>query len=92
MGASLVIRKSNFSFVFSGVKIPIHPLDANMNGTDLGLSFSNGDSACFGSVGIIASALCAILTVVTVPTGFFRQHFWFRDRATLRHDPRDGIL
>lgn len=47
-------QEINFAFVFGGVKIPIHPLDANMNGTDLGLTFSNGTSVCFGPVGVIA--------------------------------------
>jgi hypothetical protein len=38
----------NFSFVFGGVKIPIHPLDANMDGTALGVTYDNGTIACFG--------------------------------------------
>jgi len=30
------------------VKIPIHPLDANMDGNDLGLAYDNGTSPCVG--------------------------------------------
>jgi len=55
-------QEVNFSFVFSGVKFPIHPLDANMNGTDLGLTLSNGDSVCFGPVGATVFVIRAILT------------------------------
>jgi len=41
-------QEINFSFVFGGVKIPIHPLDANMDGDSLGLLYPNGSSQCFG--------------------------------------------
>ena len=42
----------NVTFVFSGTKYPIHPLDTNMNGTDLGITDGTGTDICIGAVSI----------------------------------------
>lgn len=45
-------QEVNVTFMFAGVKYPIHPLDANMNGSDLLVTDSAGGEICFGSVSI----------------------------------------
>ena len=45
-------QEVNITFVFSGKKYPIHPLDANMNGTDLKITDDAGNEICAGAVSI----------------------------------------
>jgi len=68
-------QEINITFVFSGQKYPIHPLDTNMNGTRLGISDGTGKDICFGAVSI--TRLCTspshltIIYCTTVPGCLF---------------------
>jgi len=42
-------QEINLTFVFSGVKYPIHPLDTNMDGDDLQLTDGSNEKICIGA-------------------------------------------
>lgn len=43
-------QEINLTFVFSGTKYPVHPLDTNLNGTDLQITDGSNDALCIGAV------------------------------------------
>ena len=43
----------NLTFAFGGVSYPVHPLD--VSSSDFGVTFSNGNPACLGTVRVVSS-------------------------------------
>lgn len=76
------------SFVFSGVKYPIHPLDSNLNGTDLQITGGTGGDICIGAVSLLPALLQRQtskrhISLLVVPTYLIRRLFWKWCRASL---------
>lgn len=70
-------QEINLTFYFAGQPYPIHPLDTNMDGSELNLFDDSGNPICLGAVrASSAPSVSYNANLPAVPTGFVRCLVW----------------